>query len=100
MIRCPPVVPRLNRDGDRVRAFVRRVRVIHARARIDAELGGPTLMTGIRRDDAEASLEAGVRKRSRIAPDSRRDGAVIAASALIQKSSAPCRRQTQFEARL
>src|SRR6185369_1369490 len=82
------------------RALVRGIRVIQTRNRIDAELGGRALMTGIRRDDGEATREARVRKRSGVAADGRRDGAVVAAAALVEKPSAPGGRQTQFEARL
>ena len=98
VVGCAAVVARLDRHGDRVRPLVRRIRVIDARNRIDAELGGRALMAGVRRDDGEAALEAGVRKRSRVAADGRRDGAVVAAAALVEKPSAPRGRQAQFEA--
>jgi hypothetical protein len=46
-------------------------------------------MTGIRGDDGEASLEACVGKRSRVAAYRRRRRAVIAFAALIQESTVP-----------
>jgi hypothetical protein len=46
-------------------------------------------MTGIRGDYGEASLEACVGKRSRVAAYRRRRRAVIAFAALIQESTVP-----------
>jgi hypothetical protein len=63
--------------------------VIDARNRIDAEFRGSALMAGVGRDDGEAALEAGVRKRSGVAADGGRDDTVGAAAALVEKPSAP-----------
>jgi hypothetical protein len=54
-------------------------------------------MTAIRGDDGEASLEACVGKRSRVAAYRRRRRAVIASAALVQESAVPRSRQAQFE---
>jgi hypothetical protein len=43
----------LDSDGKRVPSLVRRINVIHACDRIQAEPGGAALMTGICRDDVE-----------------------------------------------
>ena len=54
-------------------------------------------MPRVRCHHGEAALQAGLSKRSRIAPDSRGDDAIVATTALIQEPATPRGRQSQFE---
>ena len=96
-IGCAAVITRDDRECDRRGPFVRGVGMIDPRDGIQTELGSGALMARVGCHHGEAALQAGLWKRSRVAPDSRGDDAIVATTALIQEPATPRGRQSQFE---